>query len=186
MRIRIWYLLAALMVLLSVAACGAPATSAPPTSVPATAVPQAVAPTPTPASVATATTAPKAANPTAAPTSAPTAAPKAANPTAPPAQPTAATKAATTSKLDIDKLLPNAPGRAEMLDYCVGCHHIAAIAIAAKPKEEWQAHKLGHIGRTVMPDAIYDKIYDYLIINYPPDRKIPELPEELLGDWTSY
>ena len=172
MRIRTWYVLAALIVLLSVAACGAPPTSVPPTTAPATSVPQAAAQTPTPASATTATSAPKASSPTAAP-----------------AQPTAATKASTgraTGKLDIDKLLPNAPGRQEMLEYCVGCHHIAAIAIAAKPKEEWQSHKLGHIGRTVMPDAIYDKIYDYLIINYPPDRKIPELPEELLGDWTSY
>lgn len=185
MRIRIWYLVAALMVTMSLAACGAPATSAP-----ATTAPQAVVPTPTTASVATATTAPKAANPTVPPANAATttAAPKAANPTAARAQPTAAAKsqAATTSKLDIDKLLPNASGRAEMLDYCVGCHHIAAIAIAAKPKEEWLAHKKGHIGRTVMPDAIYDKIYDYLIANYPPDRKIPELPPELLSDWTSY
>jgi hypothetical protein len=73
-----------------------------------------------------------------------------------------------------------------MLEYCVGCHHIAAIAIAAKPKEEWQAHRLGHMGRTVVPDAMLDKIYAYLIANFPPDRKIPELPPELLSDWTSY
>ncbi len=170
---RIWTrsLLAALMVLLSAAACSAPAVTTPPTSVPATTVPQAAATTPTAVSVATAMTAPKAASPTAAP-----------------AQPTAATKSqpASTSKLDIDKLLPNAPGRQEMLEYCVGCHHIAAIAIAAKPKEEWQAHRLGHMGRTVVPDAMLDKIYAYLIANFPPDRQIPELPPELLSDWTSY
>ncbi|MBI4787426.1 MAG: hypothetical protein HY782_10315 [Chloroflexi bacterium] len=184
MRIRTWYLLAALIVLLSVAACSAPATSVPPTS-----APQAAAQTPTPAPVTTATSAPKAVSPTAAPTSAPTAtaAPKAANPTAAPAQPTAATKSqGATTKLDIDKLLPNAPGRQETLEYCVGCHHIAAIAIAAKPKEEWQSHRLGHVGRTIVPDAMLDTIYAYLIANFPPDRVIPQLPEELLGDWTSY
>lgn len=92
-----------------------------------------------------------------------------------------------TGKLDIDALLPPAPGRELVLQYCVNCHNIAPIALAHKTKDEWTyLFYVDHVNRAPISKADMDAIFNYFVTNYPPDRKIPELPPELLQDWTSY
>lgn len=105
-------------------------------------------------------------------------------------QPTAINKPAAsnaTGKLEIDKLLPPAPGRELVLQYCVNCHNIAPIALAHKTKDEWTyLFYVDHVNRAPISKADMDAIFNYFVTNYPPDRKVPDLPPELLQDWTSY
>ncbi len=147
---------------------GSTATTAPPTivSAVATAVP------PTPSSVPPTAVPPTVTRAAATVLPAPTNKPVASN---------------ATGKLDIDKLLPPAPGRELVLQYCVNCHNIAPIALAHKTKDEWTyLFYVDHVNRAPISKADMDAIFNYFVTNYPPDRKIPDLPPELLQDWTSY
>jgi hypothetical protein len=106
---------------------------------------------------------------------------------APPAgQSLTATPNGSSEKINIDALLPNAPGRELVLQYCVNCHNIAPIALAHKTPDEWVAHRQSHVGRLSLSQDEWDKIYNYLTVNYPADRVVPTLPPQLLKDWTSY
>ncbi len=171
MMIRLWFLFLAALVV----SCAAPppqpsstATTVPPTVVRevATAIP------PTPSN--------------APPTAVPPTATRAAT-TVLPAPTTKPAASNATGKLDIDKLLPPAPGRELVLQYCVNCHNIAPIALAHKTKDEWTyLFYVDHVNRAPISKADMDAIFNYFVTNYPPDRKIPDLPPELLQDWTSY
>ncbi len=90
------------------------------------------------------------------------------------------------SKMDIDALVPPGPGRDVMLEYCVNCHNIGAIAIARKTTDQWNAHKISHKAYLTLDDKLWDTIYGYLIATNTPDRPVPELPDFLLQDWVLY
>ncbi len=123
-----------------------------------------------------------------------TAVPSSATPGATSSPPTSAPTAAAapsasstgTGKLDIDALLPPGPGRDLVLQYCVNCHNIAPIVLARKTKDEWQYHRQDHSGRVAISKDELDQIYNYLTTYLTPDRPVPQLPPELLKDWTSY
>jgi hypothetical protein len=150
--------------------------SATATVVPATAVSTAATTVPPTASSAPPTSIP--------PTT--TRAPATTVPTAPAGTPAASNA---TGKIDINALLPagTGNGRELVLQYCTNCHNIAPMAIAHKTKDEWYyVFYVDHVNRAPISKADYDTIFNYFVDNYPPDRKIPDLPPELLQDWTSY
>jgi hypothetical protein len=104
----------------------------------------------------------------------------------PTGQATASSSGGASRKLDIDALLPPGPGRELVLQYCVNCHNIAPIILARKTHDEWEYHRKDHTGRLAITQEEWDTIYNYLETYLTPDRPIPELPPELLNDWTSY
>lgn len=173
MIIRHCFLCIALLGAALAVSCAAPPPGPTPIPVPPTVVSGvATAVPPTPASVP------------------PTAIPPTATLAAATVLPTSASRPAAsnaTGKLDIDKLLPPAPGRELVLQYCVNCHNIAPIALAHKTKDEWTyLFYIDHVNRAPIGKADMDAIFNYFVTNYPPDRKVPDLPPELLQDWTSY
>jgi hypothetical protein len=117
---------------------------------------------------------------------APTSATAAAGGATPAGQSLTSTPGGPSQKINIDELLPPAPGRELVLQYCVNCHNIAPIALAHKTPDEWVAHRQSHTGRLSITKDEWDKIYNYLTVNYPADRVVPKLPPELLKDWTTY
>ncbi len=178
-----------------VASCAAPAApaSTPPTPVPPTVAMASPAVTSPPAATSVpATAAPAVTSAPAATAPAATSAPATSAPAATATRagsntgPAAAASSNATGKLDIDALLPNAPGRELVLQYCVNCHNIAPIALAHKTPDEWEYHRKDHVGRVQISSAELDQIYNYLIKNFPENRQPPQLPPELLQDWTSY
>jgi hypothetical protein len=88
-------------------------------------------------------------------------------------------------KLNIDELLPPAPGRELVLDYCITCHSISPIVLARKTRDEWIGLRHVHTGRVTLSQEELDKLYNYLIANLTPDRPIPPLPKDLIDYWTS-
>ncbi len=99
---------------------------------------------------------------------------------------TSSTTGGATGKIDLNAVLPDGPGRELVLQYCVGCHIAAPIAVAAKSPEGWDAQRENHSRFLQFGDDIVDKIYAYLKKYYPEDRQIPELPPEFLESWTTY
>jgi hypothetical protein len=88
--------------------------------------------------------------------------------------------------LDLSKILPADPGRELVLEHCVGCHSIAPIAVAAKSADEWDAQHENHSRFLKFSQADQDVLYKYLKKYFAEDRVIPDLPPELLQNWTTY
>ena len=90
-----------------------------------------------------------------------------------------------TTKLNIDELMPAAPGREPVLFYCINCHTIAPIVITRWTEIEWTAFvNMFHRARVPVSEAEWDQMLDYLVTNFAPGRPIPPLPPELEDDWT--
>jgi hypothetical protein len=103
----------------------------------------------------------------------------------------ATTSSGATGKLDMDKLIPHAQGqeagRDLVLQYCFTCHNIAPLVLANKTPDEWNYLLYNdHAGRISLQKPDWDTMYAYLVAGFPPDRQVPDLPPELLKDWTQY
>ena len=91
------------------------------------------------------------------------------------------------AKVNIDAIFPAGKGRDLVLNNCTSCHTIVPIVVLQMTKEAWERNSRDHRGRvSVLSDAEYKTLYDYLIANFNPQRPVPELPKELLDTWTSY
>ena len=90
-----------------------------------------------------------------------------------------------TTRVNIDELMPPASGREPVLFYCVNCHSIAPIVITRWTETEWTAFvNMFHRDRVPVSEEEWDQMLNYLIVNFPPGRPVPQLPEELADDWT--
>lgn len=70
---------------------------------------------------------------------------------------------------------------------CTGCHSFVPLVIVQFNADEWERNALDHRERvSAMSDEDYQILYDYLTENFGPDDPVPELPQELLDQWTSY
>lgn len=116
------------------------------------------------------------------PTPAPTEAPE---PTAAPAEETKSTEGPTV--MDLDKVFPPGRGRELAIMGCTGCHNFVPLVILQFTEEEWDRNARDHRDRvSSMSDEDYEILYAYLKENFGPDDPVPELPQELLDQWTSY
>ncbi len=79
--------------------------------------------------------------------------------------------------------------RSLILGNCVLCHMFVPIVLQQFDAGGWQSlidrHRIGN-----RVDALSDEqvktIQDYLTANFNPEHEPPELPKELLENWTSY
>jgi len=171
------------------AASPAPTEPLEPTAAPITAAEPTEAPVPTeaPAPAVAPTEPPEAP----APTEVPTEPPPTPAPTEPPPPTTAPLQEAESSgspgTVDLDAIFPPGHGKDLSLMGCTGCHSFVPLVIVQFTPEEWDRNALDHRDRAAaMSDADYEELYQYLKANFGPDDPVPELPQELLDQWTSY
>ncbi len=140
------------------------------------------------------------AEPTTAPTQAPDPEPTAASteeaePTATPTQTPEPTTAPTeeaessggSTRIDLDAIFPPGPGREMSLNVCSACHNFVPLVILQLDETQWDYVLRDHRERVPMvSDEDYQLLQDYLTENFGPDDPVPELPQELLDQWTSY
>jgi hypothetical protein len=70
---------------------------------------------------------------------------------------------------------------------CTGCHNFVPLVIVQFTPEEWDRNAVDHRDRcAAMTDEDYEVLYEYLKENFGPDDPVPELPQVLLDQWTSY
>lgn len=90
-------------------------------------------------------------------------------------------------KLDMNKIFPPGAGRDLVLNNCTTCHTIVPIVVLQMSPAQWDASSQNHRDRvSVLTDAEFKSVYDYLKANFNPDKPVPQLPKELLQTWTSY
>lgn len=176
-----------LLLALLLSGCAAPtavptpavSSTAAPTAVVATTVPTAVPPTAAPTATSAAAT-PTPVRTLAAPTQAPTSSTQ-------PTQVKPTTASGTTTKLDLNVLVPPDDGRDLIIENCMACHSIAPILVSQKTAGEWQGTMVNHRSNMGgVSDADYERMTVYLTKHFGPDHTIPDLPPELLSGWTNY
>lgn len=114
-----------------------------------------------------------------------TAATETPKPTATPTEETESTGGPTI--IDMDAIFPPGRGRELAVMGCTGCHNFVPLVILQFTPEEWERNARDHRERvSSMSDEDYQILYDYLTENFGPDDPVPELPQELLDQWTSY
>jgi hypothetical protein len=90
-------------------------------------------------------------------------------------------------KLNMDEIFPPGPGRDLALNSCTSCHNITPIVTLQMTKDAWTRNATEHRERVIaLSDADFAALYEYLVANFNPDRPVPQLPQELLEQWTSY
>ena len=174
-----------------VTACSAAEALPPPTETPepGTAAIAVVEPTATPiptkapeASAETPTATPMPTEPPPTPTE-----PPPPTPTEPPAPSPAEQSGGGSDMVDLDAIFPPGPGRDLSLMGCTGCHNFVPLVIVQFTPEEWDRNARDHRDRVAaMTDANYKTLYEYLKENFGPDDPVPEIPQVLLDQWTSY
>ena len=117
-------------------------------------------------------------DPTAAPTEAP-------DPTAAPTQ--EASGGGGQGRVDLDAIFPPGRGRELALGPCAACHSFVPLVILQLTPEQWDQILRDHREKLPMVgEEDFLILEDYLAENFGPDDPVPELPEELLLQWTSY
>jgi hypothetical protein len=111
-------------------------------------------------------------------------------PTPQPAQPAKVTTAPAdtqSAKVNINEIFPPGRGRDLLLNNCTSCHTFVPIVVLQMSKDAWERNSRDHRGRVAaLSDADFKTLYQYLIVNFNPERPVPKLPKELLDTWTSY
>lgn len=92
------------------------------------------------------------------------------------------------AKVDLEKIFPPPKEKRDLvLNTCTNCHTFVPIVILRMDKGLWEQNKKNHRAYiTALSEKDWDGLYEYLTVNFTPDRPIPELPKELLETWTSY
>lgn len=89
--------------------------------------------------------------------------------------------------IDINKIFPPGPGRELVLNNCTSCHTFVPIVILQMEKEAWERNRRDHRDRVAgLNEEEVETLYQYVTVNFNPERPVPTLPKELLKTWTSY
>ena len=90
-------------------------------------------------------------------------------------------------KVDLVKIFPPGAGRELVLGNCQSCHALTPIIILQMDRDAWHRSSLAHRERVpLLSDEEFKSVYEYLPQNFGPHRPVPELPQALLDEWTSY
>lgn len=74
-----------------------------------------------------------------------------------------------------------------IIDNCTACHTFVPIVMQQFDREAWEGLLDRHRDRVDhLSDEQVATIHDYLAANFNPDQPPPELPPELLENWTDY
>jgi hypothetical protein len=74
-----------------------------------------------------------------------------------------------------------------ILNNCTTCHVFVAIVVQQFDKAGWDGLFERHLGRAAqLNNAQLDEIKSYLVANFNPNLEPPEVPPELLKEWTAY
>lgn len=77
--------------------------------------------------------------------------------------------------------------RTLILNNCTTCHVFVAIVVQQFDKAGWDGLFDRHKGRAAqLNDAQITQMKSYLVANFNPKLDPPELPPELLKEWTAY
>lgn len=77
--------------------------------------------------------------------------------------------------------------REMILNNCTTCHIFVAIVVQQFDKAGWDGLFDRHKGRAAqLNDAQLDEMKSYLVANFNPKLEPPEVPAELLKEWTAY
>src|SRR5262245_11790932 len=91
------------------------------------------------------------------------------------------------TKVSLDEIFPQGPGRDLVLENCQNCHTFVPIVVLQMDKDAWHRNSLDHRERvTTLTDDQFKTVYEYLTTNFGPHRPVPRLPKELLKTWTGY
>ena|SRR5712692_4531780 len=104
-----------------------------------------------------------------------------------PRQPAKATRSSGSQsvKVNIDEIFPPGRGRDLVLSNCTTCHTFVPIVVLQMTKEAWERNSRDHRDRVkALSDDDFKTLYEYLVVNFNPDRPVPTLPKELLDTWT--
>lgn len=90
-------------------------------------------------------------------------------------------------RIDLDAIFPPGEGRDLVLSNCTSCHSFVPVVIVGFNSDEWDRNARDHQDRvTGMTEEERAILYAYLKEHFGPDDPVPELPPELLEQWTSY
>ena len=109
-------------------------------------------------------------------------------PAAPTAVPATAVPPWTGLSVDLEAIFPDPPEMRELIIVtCTNCHNFVPIVYLQMPAGQWWVNRGTH-GEYVpsLSDEQRDKLYAYLIENFNENTPIPDLPQVLLDQWTSY
>jgi hypothetical protein len=74
-----------------------------------------------------------------------------------------------------------------LLNNCTTCHVFVAIVVQQFDQEGWDSLFERHKGRAAqLNDAQLNQMKAYLVANFNPKLDPPDLPPELLKEWTAY
>jgi hypothetical protein len=79
--------------------------------------------------------------------------------------------------------------RGIIINNCTVCHSFVPIVMQQFDANGWDSLMTRHVSGGRVPNLPADQaktIQDYLVANFNPDKDPPDLPEELLQEWTSY
>lgn len=97
------------------------------------------------------------------------------------------TAGAAPAKADFATIFPPGPGRDLVLENCQSCHLLTPIIVLQMEKDAWHRNSLDHRPRvSALTDEEFRTVYEYLPKHFGPHRPVPELPQAMLDEWTSY
>ena len=79
--------------------------------------------------------------------------------------------------------------RGVIMNNCTVCHSFVPIVMQQFDADGWDSLMTRHVSGGRVPNLPADQakaVRDYLVANFNPDKDPPDLPEELLQNWTSY
>ena len=79
--------------------------------------------------------------------------------------------------------------RGIIMNNCTVCHSFVPIVMQQFDANGWDSLMTRHVSGGRVPNLPADQaraVQDYLVANFNPDKDPPDLPEELLQNWTSY